>query len=77
MQKEDSFLLSHTGLKYYYKTNKKIFNGVKRKYLSNEWINTDLKTQIKEISHNIRNKFNNLKLKQRRLYPENQYRLFI
>ena len=76
MQKDDSFLLSHTGLKYYYKTDKKIFNEVKRKYLSDEWVNSDFQIQIREIAHNIRNKFNNLKLKQRRLYPENQQILF-
>lgn len=76
MQKEDSFLLSHTGLKYYYQTDKKVFNEVKRKYLSDKWINADYKTQIKEIAHNIRNRNNNLKLKQKRIYPKDQFRLF-
>ncbi|CAM4091944.1 hypothetical protein [Gillisia limnaea] len=37
MQRDDSFLLSHTGLNYYYKTDKKIFEEVKRKYLSKTW----------------------------------------
>jgi hypothetical protein len=59
MQKSNSFLLSHSGLKYYYKTDKKVFNEVKRKYLSNKWIDANDKIQIKEIAHNIRNKYNN------------------
>jgi hypothetical protein len=59
MQKSNSFLLSHAGLKYYYKTDKKVFNEVKRKYLSHKWIDANDKIQIKEIAHNIRNKYNN------------------
>ena len=59
MQKSNSFLLSHTGLKYYYKTDKKVFNEVKRKYLSSKWMDANDKKQIKEIAHNIRNKYNN------------------
>ncbi|MFY9243931.1 MAG: hypothetical protein WAO74_13000, partial [Polaribacter sp.] len=59
MQKSNSFLLSHTGLKYYYKTDKKVFLEVKSKYLSVKWIEANHKIQIKEIAHNIRNKYNN------------------
>lgn len=59
MQKSNSFLLSHTGLKYYYRIDKKVFYEVKRKYLSNKWIDANHKEQIKEIAHNIRNKYNN------------------
>jgi hypothetical protein len=59
MQKSNSFLLSHTGLKYYFETDKKVFYEVKRKYLSNKWIDANQKEQIKEIAHNIRNKYNN------------------
>ena len=59
MQKSNSFLLSHTGLKYYYKTDIKVFREVKSRYLSNKWINANHKKQIKEIAHNIRNKYNN------------------
>jgi len=55
MQKSDSILLSHTGLRYYLKTNVKIYNKVKRKYLSKKWIDTNVETEIKEIAHNIRN----------------------
>jgi len=76
MQKEDSFLLSHSGLKYYYNTNGKIYNSVKRKYLSEKWQKSDIKTEIKEIAHNIRNTISNQRIKQKRIYPENQYRLF-
>ena len=58
MQK-DSFLLSHTGIKYYKKTDAKVYNEIKRKYLSAKWIDANDKIQIKEIAHNIRNKYNN------------------
>ena len=77
MQRQDSFLLSHTGLKYYYKTNRKIFNEVKRKFLSDKWIKSGNNDQIKEMAHNIRNKANNRRNKQKRIYPVNQYRLNI
>lgn len=76
MQKKDSILLSHTGLKYYYKTDKKVFNEVKNKYLSKFWLNSDYEIQIKEIAHNIRNASNNRRNKQNQLYNENQTRLF-
>lgn len=76
MQREKSNLLSHSGLKYYFNTNRKIYNSVKRKYLSDKWQKTDMKTEIKEIAHNIRNTISNQRIKQKRLYPENQFRLF-
>jgi len=76
MQKDDSILLSHTGLKYYFKTDKKVFDEVKRKFLSLVWKDDDYQTQIKEIAHNIRNKSSNLKIKQGRLYPGHQKNLF-
>lgn len=76
MQREKSNLLSHSGLKYYYNTNRKIYNSVKRKYLSEKWQRTDIKTEIKEIAHNIRNTISNQRIKQKRIYPENQFRLF-
>lgn len=76
MQKDDSILLSHTGLKYYFKTDKKVFDEVKRKFLSSVWKDDDYQTQIKEIAHNIRNKSSNLKIKQSRLYPYHQSNLF-
>jgi len=76
MQKPNSEKLSHTGLKYYYKTDKKIFEEVKRKYLTGLWYNEDHKTQIKAIAHNIRNRHNTLKRKQERLYKPGQPLLF-
>lgn len=75
MQKENSILLSHTGLKYYYKTDKRIFEQIKRRYLSKIWFKSDFKTQIKEIAHNIRNTNSNQKIKQSRIYKEGQITL--
>jgi hypothetical protein len=54
MQKDSSILISHTGLKYYYKTDRKVFEQIKRTYLTKQWIESDFETQIKEITHNIR-----------------------
>ncbi len=76
MQKEDSFLLSHTGLKWYFKNDKKEFEKLTKKYLSDKWEKSDFKIQIKELAHNIRNYQNNRKLKQEKLYPKEQYNLF-
>ena len=76
MQKPNSEKLSHTGLKYYYKTDKKIFDEVKRKYLTGFWHNEDHKTQIKEIAHNIRHRHDTLRRKQERLYTPGQPLLF-
>ena len=75
MQK-DSILLSHTGLKYYYNTDKKIYSQIKRKHLTKKWLNADIETQIKEIAHNIRDCHRNQKSKQQRLYLPNQKTLF-
>lgn len=59
MQRDDSILLSHTGLKYLYEQDKNEYNRIKNKYGSRRWINSDLETEIKELAHNIRNKKNN------------------
>jgi hypothetical protein len=72
MQKEDSILLSHTGLKYYYNTDKRIFEQIKRRYLSKIWFKSNFETQIKEIAHNIRNTNSNLRIKQKRIYQPQQ-----
>lgn len=74
--KKGSLLLSHTGLKYYYKNDKNVFEQIKRRYLSKRWHNSDFETQIKEIAHNIRNSNSNQKIKQKRLYPINQINIF-
>ena len=56
MQKADSILLSHTGLRYYHATDPTTFYRVLNKYLSRKWMNADFETQIKELAHNIRNR---------------------
>lgn len=75
MQKETSILLSHSGLKYYYQTNKKVFEQVKRKYLPKIWHKVKFNIQIKELAHNIRNTSSNRNIKQRKIYPEGQFNL--
>jgi hypothetical protein len=72
MQKDNSILLSHTGLKYYHKTDKRIFEQIKRTYLSKKWFESNFEIQIKEIAHNIRNKSNNRNIKQKRIYQPSQ-----
>jgi hypothetical protein len=76
MQKKDSILLSHTGIRYYKKTDAKVYNEIKKKYLSTNWNDADLETQIKELAHNIRNKSSTDRIKQKRLYPLEQMQLF-
>lgn len=63
MQNENSFLLSHTGLKYYYRNDRDIFEEIKRYYLTRKWIYYDLQTQIREIAHIIRDKWRRKKVK--------------
>jgi hypothetical protein len=76
MQKKESVLLSHTGLRYYYKTDKKIFEQIKRRYLSKKRYDSNFEIQIKELAHNIRNKFYNGKRRQKKLYQPQQIDLF-
>lgn len=75
MQKENSILLSHTGLKYYSRTDKKLFEQLKRIYLSERWFKSDFKTQIKEIAHNIRNADSNRNIRQNNIYKIGQITL--
>ncbi len=75
MQKEDSLLLSHTGLMYFLKEDKDIFEQVKNKYLPLWRHNLSLEIQIKELAHNIRNTRSNQNIKQRRIYPIGQINL--
>lgn len=56
MQREDSKLLSHSGLKYYASTDSNIFKELKSKYLSSNWATSTRDKQIKEIAHVIRSK---------------------
>lgn len=71
-QKENSFLLSHTGLKHLKETNYQAFIRLKNILLSQRWETSSTQTQIKEIAHNIRSKYNYLQ----RHKPDNQLRLF-
>ncbi len=76
IQKEDSFLLSHTGLKHLYVTNRKKYDEVKRSHLTGKWIGSDFITEIREIAHNIRDTIRTRRDRQSRLYPRHQERLF-
>jgi len=49
---------------------------IKRKYLSQKWSESETDVQIEKIAHNIRNKYCYLKLKQRRLNPQYQTKIF-
>ena len=75
MQKDESILLSHSGIKYYLENNPNTFEKIKTEYLSSIWLNSDLKTQIKEIAHNIRNTDSNQRIKQNKLYNSQQINL--
>lgn len=72
MQKDNSILLSHSGLRYYFKNDKKIFEQIKRTYLTNTWTKSDFETQIKEVAHNIRNHRSNQQIKQTKIYQYSQ-----
>lgn len=71
-QQKESFLLSHTGLKQLRETNYQAYNRLKDIFLSHRWETSSTQTQIKEIAHNIRSKYNYLQ----RHRPDNQLRLF-
>lgn len=77
MQKENSIYISHSGLKYYLKNDKKVFEQLKRKYLPTGWNNSNIETQIKRLAHNIRNVSNNQKIKQNRIYKPQQTNLLM
>lgn len=59
MQRKDSVLMSHTGLKHYHANKPETYQRLKQKYLSVKWANVDFKTEIKELAHSIRNVKNN------------------
>ncbi len=75
-QDKDSFLLAITGLNHLHRIDKSKFDEVRNKYLSQKWVDANLETQIFEIYHNIRNALSNQRIKQKRLYPAHQNRLF-
>jgi hypothetical protein len=62
-------------LKYYYKTDKKIFEQIKRRYLSKRWFSSDFETQIKEIAHDSGMQLV-IKAKQEKIYPPQQINIF-
>lgn len=71
-QRENSFLLSHGGLKYLINEDPEQYTKVEQRYLSRKWINEDIQTKIKEIAHNIRSHYTR-KMKQ---YNVNQLTIF-
>jgi hypothetical protein len=76
MQKESSYLLSYSGLRYYLKHQPEVFMGLRQQYLTAYWKGAELTIQIKEIAHNIRTLRKNQQRKQRRIYPGDQGKLF-
>lgn len=58
MQKNDSFLLSHGGLKYLLQNDKKTFDKVANTFLTQKWFTSSIEIKIKEIAHSIRTKYN-------------------
>lgn len=72
MQKPDSFHLSHTGIKYYRDTDRKIYNELRRKYLSAKWHSHPAQVQVKELAHNIRNTWNNRRRREIKKYQSQQ-----
>lgn len=75
MQKGNSKMLSHTGLRYYKKYHYQIYKEIERKYLSSLWISENDEVKIKEIAHNIRNYKSNLDIRQNKIYHYNQINL--
>ena len=73
MQKEDSFLLSHTGLKYYLSNNIEVFDKIKKEHLTRNWIGSSIEIQVKEIAHNIRTKYNQKLKKEKEQFIESTY----
>ena len=59
MQKENSLLLSHKGLRYYKEKHYRIYKEIERVYLTKFWNGSTDEVKIKEIAHNIRNKYYN------------------
>lgn len=78
MQKKGSKFLCFTGLKYYYKNERKIFNDLEKKYLPRKKRGVNLEDKIYYIAHNIRNsrfnpKHNRLKFEQRNYNPNQMH----
>jgi hypothetical protein len=56
-QRENSFLLSHGGLKNIIKHHPERFKDLERRFLSGKWATATQQTKIKEIAHNIRTRY--------------------
>ena len=78
MQRAESLYLSHTGLWSLLTNDVNLFNEVRRKHLSIKWDDSDITTQIREIAHNIRTKYNDKIKKERKKYLKavGQYDMF-
>jgi hypothetical protein len=63
MQRSDSRFLSHRGLEFYRTFNYKVFQSLEDRFLTSKWIKSSDKEKIKEIAHNIRNKYHNNRTK--------------
>lgn len=61
MQRSDSRFLSHRGLEFYRGFNYKVFQSLEQRFLTGKWRYSSDKEKIKEIAHNIRNKYHNNK----------------
>ena len=59
MQKSTSQLLSHTGIKFYKQYHFKMYEELKKRFLSYKWLADSEEIQIREIAHNIRNRYYN------------------
>jgi hypothetical protein len=71
-QKENSFLLSHSGLYQLLDNDNTTFDYLRKRYLTPNWQTSSTQIQVKEIAHNIRNKYFNNQHK----YNPNQLLIF-
>lgn len=71
-QREESFLLSHQGLKYIRQNHPDQYRTLERRFLSGKWTTSTSQIKIKEIAHNIRTRYTR---KQQRFKP-NQLTIF-
>ncbi|MFN4234413.1 MAG: hypothetical protein ACK4IK_06350 [Bacteroidia bacterium] len=58
IQRDDSFLLSHKGLKHLISQDYFEFERMRELFLPPQYWQSDAKTQIKRIAHNIRSRYN-------------------
>ena len=63
MQRSGSKYLSEVGLRFYRTFNYKVFQSLEHRFLTHKWDHSREEKRIKEIYHNIRNKYNNNKHK--------------